>query len=126
MIDESVRLIQQAKIFDPDTVRLLFVNMHTIKGAARTYGFVDMTSVAHNCEQYYALVQKGEVEWNMALAGDHVNQVAQTLNQYHSINRHKLRRDTEENVVRLDMKLVRDNILELQKISGAIRWIPIS
>ncbi len=120
MIEESLRLIKQAREFDPDTVRLLFVNMHTIKGAARTYGFIDMTAEAHLCEQYYAQVQKIEKPWDPSLARWHVEAVSKALNQYYAINRYKLRRDAEEHVAKLDMKLVRDNILELQKISGTI------
>ena len=45
---------------DQDAVGLLFRNMHTIKGNARTYGLLNMTNTVHETEQVYDDLRKDE------------------------------------------------------------------
>jgi signal transduction histidine kinase len=118
LLEESRRMAGQTMGKNPETLRHLFVNMHTIKGAARTYHFNDITTVAHECEQYYAEVQRGEQAWNRETAMSLIVDVESALDEYFSINRYKLKRETEENVAKIDLKTVRDHILEFQTIKG--------
>jgi signal transduction histidine kinase len=116
LLDESRRLAGQTSGHNAETLRLLFVNMHTIKGAARTYHFSEITHAAHECEQYYADVQKGSLGWDRETAMSLLADVEAPLDEYFAINRYKLKREPEENTARIDLKLVRDHILELQKL----------
>jgi len=43
---------------DPTLVNLLFRNMHTAKGNARTYGLLSLTNVFHEAEQSYDALRK--------------------------------------------------------------------
>ncbi|MDQ3234818.1 MAG: ATP-binding protein, partial [Pseudobdellovibrionaceae bacterium] len=115
-LDESRRLAGQTSGHNEETLRLLFVNMHTIKGAARTYHFSEITHAAHECEQYYADVQKGIMVWDRQRALALLSDVEAPVDEYFAINRYKLKREPEENMARIDLKLVRDHILELQKL----------
>lgn len=116
LLDESRRLAGQTSGHNEETLRLLFVNMHTIKGAARTYHFSEITHAAHECEQYYADVQKGILVWDRQKALALLSDVEAPVDEYFAINRYKLKREPEENMARIDLKLVRDHILELQKL----------
>jgi signal transduction histidine kinase len=116
LLDESRRLAGQTSGHNEETLRLLFVNMHTIKGAARTYHFSEITHAAHECEQYYADVQKGILAWDRQKALALLSDVEAPVDEYFAINRYKLKREPEENMARIDLKLVRDHILELQKL----------
>ncbi|HET9239834.1 MAG TPA: 7TM diverse intracellular signaling domain-containing protein [Oligoflexus sp.] len=116
LLEESRRLAGQTSGHNEETLRLLFVNMHTIKGAARTYHFSEITNSAHECEQYYADVQKGIMSWDRQKALALLSDVEAPVDEYFAINRYKLKREPEENMARIDLKLVRDHILELQKL----------
>ncbi len=118
LLDESRRLAGQTTGNNAETLRLLFVNMHTIKGAARTYHFAEITNAAHECEQYYADVQKGVSDWDRQKGLELLADVEAPVDEYFAINRYKLKREPEENMARIDLKLVRDHILELQKMRG--------
>jgi len=116
LLEESRRLAGKTSGHNEETLRLLFVNMHTIKGAARTYHFSEITHAAHECEQYYADVQKGILTWDRQTSLDLLSDVETPVDEYFAINRYKLKREPEENMARIDLKLVRDHILELQKM----------
>ncbi|MBT9523986.1 MAG: AAA family ATPase [Rhizobacter sp.] len=67
-IDENRRLIEQGEDSRAerreDNINLLFRNMHTIKGNARTYGLLGLTNQVHVVEQSYDdLRQNTEAEW---------------------------------------------------------------
>ncbi len=57
-IVENRQLIEQATAKDLDAVALLFRNMHTIKGNARTYAFLHLTNLVHEAEQAYDQLRK--------------------------------------------------------------------
>lgn len=117
LLEESRRLAGKTTGENPETLRILFVNMHTIKGAARTYHFAEITNTAHECEQYYADVQKENLVWDRQKALDLIADVEAPVDEYFAINRYKLKREPEENMARIDLKLVRDHILELQQLN---------
>jgi signal transduction histidine kinase len=49
---------QSSHLHDPAIVNLLFRNMHTVKGNARTYGLLRLTNVFHEAEQSYDALRK--------------------------------------------------------------------
>ena len=63
--DENERLIAATTEPTVDVVATLFRNMHTIKGNARTYGFVAITDVSHTAESSY-----DEMRQNLAVTWD--------------------------------------------------------
>ncbi len=115
-IAENRRLIEAATEPDAETLKILFINMHTIKGAARTYRFKSMTALVHDCEQTYAHVQKKEAEWNQAEALAQLAEVEKVFQEYDNINRMKLKRNENLDVVKIDLETVRENIKYLQEL----------
>jgi len=76
-----------------DVIGLLFRNMHTIKGNARTYGLSNMTNVVHECEQTYDdLRHHPEMEWPKERLLHELALTREVLDEYAQINEHKLGR----------------------------------
>ncbi|MBC7983244.1 MAG: AAA family ATPase [Candidatus Obscuribacterales bacterium] len=86
-IDENKRLIEQATNKQRDTINLLFRNMHTLKGNARTYGLLGLTNLVHVIEQSYDDLRKNdEREWNPAALLAELAGLRAALKQYAHVN----------------------------------------
>lgn len=75
---------------------LLFRNMHTIKGNARTYGLQQLTDVVHRVEQDYEALRSGHKDWNVQALQSDLQTVGQALQEYASIHTDKLGRAAME------------------------------
>ncbi len=72
---------------DLDVINLLFRNMHTIKGNARTYGLNNMTNIVHETEQVYDNLRKfPEQEWHPESLLAQLEQVRAAIEEYRQIN----------------------------------------
>ena len=97
-IEENRVLIVQgsgmaAQARNDDVVGLLFRNMHTIKGNARTYGLLTLTNVVHEAEQTYDALRKDPLmEWDEAALLGQLAHVESVLQEYAHINAIKLGR----------------------------------
>jgi len=68
-------------------VNLLFRNMHTIKGNARTYGLLHLTNTVHEAEAAYDVLRKDDdAAWEPAALLAQLDEVAQALDSYARIN----------------------------------------
>jgi HPt (histidine-containing phosphotransfer) domain-containing protein len=86
-LEENKRLIEATTEKREDTINLLFRNMHTIKGNARTYGLLGMTNEVHIAEQRYDDMRKSdEVEWNQQQLLDDLKSVSELLEMYSHVN----------------------------------------
>ncbi|MBI2734050.1 MAG: Hpt domain-containing protein [Aquabacterium sp.] len=86
-IDDNRRLIQQTQGRRDDVISLLFRNMHTLKGNARTYALLYMTNLVHVTEQAYDELRKNEAApWDQAAFLAQLDQVQDLINQYAHIN----------------------------------------
>lgn len=73
-------------------VGLLYRNMHTIKGNARTHGLLTLTNVVHRAEQTYDNLRNGTGTWDSAQLLAELNEVATVVGEYAAINHDKLGR----------------------------------
>jgi signal transduction histidine kinase len=97
-IEENQQLIDKSGS-EPTTplrveiIGLLFRNMHTIKGNARTYGLRGLTNVVHECEQTYDdLRHAPDMAWPQQRLNDELNVVLEAVHSYAQISEHKLGR----------------------------------
>jgi HPt (histidine-containing phosphotransfer) domain-containing protein len=98
-INENRKLINSKSIElkSIEALKVLFINMHTMKGAARSLYLKRMTHIFHDVEQYYATLQNSpDAEWNIAKMNDDLNEVESILQTYESINQTKLGRKTTD------------------------------
>jgi len=98
-IIENRKLINSSNIAhkDMEVLKVLFINMHTMKGTARSMYFKKMTRIFHDVEQYYSNLQKDPLaKWDLARMNRDINEVEAIVNTYISINQHKLGRKTDD------------------------------
>ncbi|MFW7379193.1 MAG: 7TM diverse intracellular signaling domain-containing protein [Oligoflexus sp.] len=94
-IDQNRKLInsQSIKKKDMETLKVLFINMHTMKGAARSLYFKKMTKIFHDVEQYYAVLQKDpRAVWDIDKMQRDLHDVEKIIETYETINKDKLGR----------------------------------
>jgi HPt (histidine-containing phosphotransfer) domain-containing protein/PAS domain-containing protein len=98
-IQENSRLIhsQSMRAQNLDVLKVLFINMHTIKGAARSLYFKKMTQVFHDVEQYYATLQREqETVWDITRMENDLKEAERIVGIYEKIAREKLGRISAE------------------------------
>ncbi len=86
-IAENKALIEKTAGKNLDAINLLFRNMHTIKGNARTYGFLGLTNQVHTTEQHYDDLRKdAEAAWEQPVLLAELAQVSELIEQYAHVN----------------------------------------
>jgi HPt (histidine-containing phosphotransfer) domain-containing protein/HAMP domain-containing protein len=101
-VDTCVQLIAQgrqliargsdAAMQRAECVALLFRNMHTIKGNARTHGLLQLAESAHHAEERYSALRSDSSAWDTAALNRELQQVSAALQEYVDINDRKLGR----------------------------------
>ncbi|MBF0441421.1 MAG: Hpt domain-containing protein [Oligoflexales bacterium] len=94
-IEQNAKLIQNTEARDPGIITVLFRNMHTIKGNARTLGLKSICEAVHQAEQTYdGLRLRVQSEWDNAQLISELKQVEELIKKYRYINETKLGRGT--------------------------------
>ncbi len=116
-LDENERLIMLNQKKNLEIIKILFINMHTIKGNARSYHFRKMSGVLHEIEQFYAeLLNNKEAEWDQLRLRHDVNKARALIDRYEAINRDKLGRLGLETQVLIERSVVADKINSLSLV----------
>jgi PAS domain-containing protein len=119
-LNENSLILERQKTVVEQDLKILFINYHTMKGAARTYRFIGMTTIIHEAEQFIALVQKGQATWSQEQAIQDLSKVQEVFAEYERVNRDKLKREDTHDFVKLELETVRENIKALDSL-GSIR-----
>ncbi|MBI3774303.1 MAG: GAF domain-containing protein, partial [Gammaproteobacteria bacterium] len=137
-LDENEKLIKETAAASPDVVATLFRNMHTIKGNARTYGFMGVTDVAHEAETTYSVLRsKPDAFWDKEKMLTELARTRERIENYATIQKDKLAntssdgvyvdlllidklRDVLEEVNEHDVDALRSAVRTVKSISGAI------
>ncbi len=108
-----------------EAVNLLFRNMHTIKGNARTYGLLHLTNVVHEAEQAYDLLRKDEqASWDAPALLAQLDAVESMVDEYAKINDHTLgrkgpgRRGSVEKFLMVDRAQLAASLQQLQQVDA--------
>jgi HPt (histidine-containing phosphotransfer) domain-containing protein len=123
LIAENERLVS-ADVIDADTIKILFVNTHTLKGAARSLNLKDLANEFHRIETYYAVI----LRQNHAIDAERIRrefQEAQAVYQrYHRANRETLGRFDDLKKITVDRDLLQDNVTLLRQLAdfGPLPW----
>jgi chemotaxis protein histidine kinase CheA len=102
-----------------EVIRRLFMNMHTIKGAARTYALKSISSSAHHVEQYYAALQRDEVEWNDAKLISDLDEVHRILELYQAVGEERLGWNSQEKLVKISRSRLEQALYFLQTLDSS-------
>ena len=94
MLAKNLALIQSNTRKDLQVVADLFVNMHTIKGNTRTYGFKFITDLVHDAETTYDRLRKEEdLPWDVEQLLEELESVQVAIERYARIKEEKLNFD---------------------------------
>ena len=105
-LDENKKLINETTTASPESVATLFRNMHTIKGNARTYGFMGITDVAHEAETSYDALRKNiDAFWDKSKMLDELSRTRERVESYATIHKEKLS-STSSDGVYVDLMLI--------------------
>ncbi len=86
-IRANAKLLKEAEDKNLDLVTQLFRNMHTIKGNARTYGFLHLTNIVHEAEQAYDELRKNpDAIFDKEVLLLQLGEVAELIYEYASLN----------------------------------------
>jgi two-component system chemotaxis sensor kinase CheA len=97
-IAENSELIWKSANKDPEVLALLFRNMHTIKGNARTYGLSAITNEVHNAENTYSALRSDDAApWDQGLLTSELKSVESILEEYVHVCKNVLSRDITSN-----------------------------
>nr|WP_315489203.1 ATP-binding protein [uncultured Rhodoferax sp.] len=92
-LDENKKIIEETANKDLEAIAVLFRNMHTIKGNARTFGLLQLTNTVHETEQTYDNLRKdADLAWDQAHLLGQLKETAHLIEQYAKINDIKLGR----------------------------------
>lgn len=115
-LQENRTILQEGRQAPADVIKRLFVNMHTIKGAARTYYLGALSSVSHEAEQYYAALQKGEALWDSARLLKDLDRVEAVVEHYRLVSQSRLGWQSGNQAVRMSRKDIEDTLDKLGRL----------
>lgn len=122
-VDENDAIIRQTSQKDAEVIALLFRNMHTIKGNARTYGLLHMTSVVHETEMAYDELRKyPDKVWEPNVLLEQLAQVRALIDEYAKINDITLgrkgpgRRGNVEHFLMVDKEQIRQSLRLVESV----------
>ncbi len=114
---ENKNLIDEmAPNSDLSMVKSLFVNAHTVKGAARTLHLQDLTSVIHEAESYYSQILKEKNPIDIKILQQDIMNVLNAFHSYIDINRNKLNRDDDFQKVAIQREFIEHHYQILRDI----------
>ena len=98
----------QCEELSAETVKIMFVNMHTLKGAARTLQLKEMASVFHEVEAYYAAILRAGEAIDRARLQSDLAHALDIYHQYEHVNQHILGRDDDDSKVAIGRDFLED------------------
>jgi chemotaxis protein histidine kinase CheA len=98
LIQENVKLVgsQGIQKRNIEILKLLFINMHTIKGSARSLYLKKLAHIFHDIEQYYALLQKDpNAPWDVEKMKAGLADAQRIVQVYENLAKEKLGRGVD-------------------------------
>jgi hypothetical protein len=91
LLHENTLCLEKESLNHED-IRILFVNSHTVKGAARTLGFSQLSPLIHEAEEQYQKILKQGAPINKSQLKTQHSLALAVLQQYKDINYNRLKR----------------------------------
>ena len=108
LIDENEHLILSGHI-NEESLKILFVNAHTFKGAARTLQFKMLSDLLHRVESKYGQMMRHEAEITQEELLNDIREARQEFNRYLTVNKEILGRSEDFSKVAIDREFLEKN-----------------
>jgi len=111
LLDQSQDLLETAKRKGQSSklLKLIFINMHTLKGSARSLYLKQLSQVIHEAEQVYSQIHQ-DSDWDLATMQQQIDDVKKFVELYKFIAQHRLGRNPAQ------ARLVEYHIDELEPL----------
>ena len=117
-VNENLRLVDGIRNFDPEILKVLFLNMHTLKGTSRGYGFRHLTTLIHDTEQSYVQMRNREAVWDLTTIVKDLNEIMRVIEYYEDINVNKLGRISKDRQVIVEMEEIEELLENINDINS--------
>ncbi|NRA68324.1 MAG: Hpt domain-containing protein [Pseudobacteriovorax sp.] len=97
-MQDNLRLLKLNAKLGEDTLKLIFINLHTIKGAARALSLGNLTPKVHEVEQSISDMMNGRIPADRDKCIEENKMIEELLNYYEQLNSSKLGRNTAESI----------------------------
>ena len=84
MLDVT-ELLDEGEDFDAERMRLVFINLHTMKGMSRTFDLKDLTAQIHKAEDYVKHVQSDSSQWNYEMMRKEIADLKFIFDEYSEV-----------------------------------------
>ncbi|MFW7377442.1 MAG: 7TM diverse intracellular signaling domain-containing protein [Oligoflexus sp.] len=116
LLEENQRLISASTRANQEALKIIFINLHTLKGIARSLNFKKLSELVHNAEEFVGTIQRDLANWNInRIQIDH-NEINELLRYYIYINDSVLERSVESNVIEVKTEQISHFMENLSKI----------
>jgi chemotaxis protein histidine kinase CheA len=115
-IDENRSLLLDASTMGHDLLKRLFVNMHTLKGGARSYQLKSLADASHQVEQTYVELRQDLRRWDKESLLSEIDQLEFILQTYLKLAEEKLGWDLNQRDIRMSKRVVERAINQLELI----------
>jgi len=107
LLRENEKVLEKpAAAIDHPDIQCLFINMHTVKGGARTLGLKDLARVFHEVEEYYQdILRHGYAIEKKRLQAD-MQKALDVYHHYQDVNTRKLNRSGDFSKVVINREFV--------------------
>ncbi len=110
-------LVLQFEESRPEVLKQLFVNMHTIKGTARTYLLRAISNATHEVEDSYQKLAKGQNRWNQKILLEDLTRIESLVEKYHNVGTEKLGWQLSERLVKIPSTTLETVVSSLNKVA---------
>ncbi|WP_159455404.1 7TM diverse intracellular signaling domain-containing protein [Pseudobacteriovorax antillogorgiicola] len=109
LFQESIDLAK-APMISQDALKILFINIHTLKGTARSLGLRELSNELHIIETYYSQVIKGELDLDIEKVRRDLQKARDMYDRYEQIHTQVLGRERTMTTVAIDRHRVEKGV----------------
>lgn len=95
---DNMRLLKANIRYDKEVLKILLINIHTIKGSARSLGLKNLTPLLHDYEQFLSQSLHKQVKWDHARLLQGQQLVQNQIDMYQQLNQVKLGRSSGDSL----------------------------
>lgn len=116
-VNENLRLLKCNDTYQKEYVELIFINIHTLKGISRKYGFDTLTNILHDVEDRYAQHRQTDgKDWDKFEAIKTQKAIERVIKKYENISEHKLGRHRNADCISLEKKFIEEKNAVLKRM----------
>ncbi|NRA68394.1 MAG: Hpt domain-containing protein [Pseudobacteriovorax sp.] len=117
LLNENIDLVQSGDT-SSETLKILFVNAHTLKGGARTLQFLQLAETLHRTEVKYAEMLQGYDGYTIDELKQDLESVKRSLSKLIDINERVLGRTADYSKVSIEREFLEECFFTLRNLDG--------